>query len=99
MDAIVERKHEKYDRLIAKARQASPPRTAVVHPCDQNSLEGAVDAARLGLMAPSLVGPAKRIREVAASFKLDIAALPIVDTEHSHASAARAVELVREGKA
>jgi phosphate acetyltransferase len=71
----------------------------VVHPCDHNSLEGAVDAARLGLMAPILVGPAGRIREVAAGLKLDIAALPIVDTEHSHASASRAVELVREGKA
>jgi phosphate acetyltransferase len=99
MDALVERKHEKYDRLIAKARQASPPKTAVVHPCDQNSLEGAVDAARLGLMAPILVGPAERICEVAAGLKLDISALPIVSTEHSHASAARAVELVREGKA
>ncbi len=99
MDAIVDRKHEKYDRLIEKARQAIPPKTAVVHPCDQNSLEGAVDAARLGLMAPILVGPAGRIREVAVGLKLDISALPIVDTEHSHASASRAVELVREGKA
>jgi len=99
MDAIAERKHEKYDRLIAKAQQASPPKTAVVHPCDHNSLEGALDAARLRLMDPILVGPAGRIREVAAGLKLDISALPIVSTEHSHASAARAVELVREGKA
>src|SRR5215510_11812263 len=99
MDAIVERKHEKYERLIKKAQQAGPPKTAVVHPCDQNSLEGAVDAARLGLMDPILVGPAGRIRQVAASLDLDISALPIVETEHSHASALRAVELVREGKA
>jgi phosphate acetyltransferase len=99
MAVLVERKHEKYDRLIEKARQASPPKTAVAHPCDQNSLEGAVDAARLGLMAPILVGPTGRIREVAAGLKLDVSALPIVDTEHSHASASRAVELVREGKA
>ena len=99
MDAIVERKHEKYDRLIAKAQQADPPKTAVVHPCDHNSLEGALDAARLRLMAPILVGPAGRIRQVAADLKLDISALPLVSTEHSHASAARAVELVREGKA
>jgi len=83
--------HEKYDRLIAKAQQASPPKTAVVHPCDHNSLEGALDAARLRLMDPILVGPAGRIREVAAGLKLDISALPIVSTEHSHASAARAV--------
>jgi phosphate acetyltransferase len=99
MDALVERKHEKYDRLIAKAQQVEPPKTAVVHPCDHNSLEGAIDAARLRLMAPILVGPAGRIRQVAADLKLDISALPLVSTEHSHASAARAVELVREGKA
>lgn len=99
MDAIVERKHEKYDLLIEKARQASPPKTAVVHPCDQNSLESAVDAARLGLMAPILVGPGNRIREVATGLKLDISTLPIVETEHSHASASQAVALVREGKA
>jgi phosphate acetyltransferase len=99
MDGIVERKHEKYDRLIANAQQASPPKTAVVHPCDQHALESAIDAARLGLMAPILVGPVGRIGEVAADLKLDISDLPIVSTEHSHASAARAVELVREGKA
>jgi len=99
MDAIAERKHEKYDRLIAKAQQASPPKTAVVHPCDHNSLEGALDAARLRLMDPILVGPVGRICQVAADLKLDISALPLVSTEHSHASAARAVELVREGKA
>ncbi len=92
-------KHEKYDRLIAAARRNPPTPTAVAHPCDQTSLEGAVDAARLGLIAPILVGPAERIRQVAVQFGLDISALPIVETEHSHASAQRAVELVREGKA
>ena len=99
MDEAVASKHEKYDRLIRAAKQASPPTTAVAHPCDQSSLEGAVDAARLGLIAPILVGPGERIRQVAAKFNLDISTLPIVETEHSHASALQAVELVREGKA
>jgi phosphate acetyltransferase len=92
-------KHEKYERLIAAARRVPPAPTAIAHPCDQTSLEGAADAARLGLMAPILVGPAQRIRQVALDCHLDIASLPIVDTEHSHASAQRAVDLVREGKA
>ena len=99
MDEAGASKHEKYDRLIRAAKQASPPTTAVAHPCDQSSLEGAVDAARLGLIAPILVGPGERIHQVAAKFSLDISTLPIVETEHSHASALRAVELVREGKA
>ncbi len=89
MDEPKRTQHEKYERLIAKAKQGRPPTVAVAHPCDQSSLEGAVDASRLGL----------RIRQVAAESHLDISALPIVETEHSHASAQRAVELVREGKA
>jgi phosphate acetyltransferase len=99
MNDSVATQHEKYDRLIKAAKQVAPPTTAVAHPCDQSSLEGAVDASRLGLIKPILVGPAERIRSVAAEFGLDISALPLVETEHSHASAQRAVELVREGKA
>src|SRR5262249_14843518 len=100
VNASVATQHEKYDRLIKAAKEVTPPpATAVAHPCDQSSLEGAVDAARLGLITPILVGPGKRIRSVGAEFGLDISAVPLVETEHSHASAARAVELVREGKA
>ncbi|WP_044559956.1 phosphate acetyltransferase [Azospirillum sp. B4] len=92
-------RHKKYQRLIAAAHKAGPSLTAVAHPCDLSSLEGAVDAARMGLIAPILVGPEARIRAVADRARLDIANLPIVDTPHSVASAQRAVELVREGKA
>jgi phosphate acetyltransferase len=92
-------RHAKYGMLIAAAKRIPPAVTAVVHPCDRASLESAVDAARMGLIAPVLVGPAARIHRVAAEAGLDIASLPIVDTPHSHASAKRAVELVLEGKA
>ena len=73
--------------------------TAVVHPCDQSSLEGAVEAARMGLIAPILVGPRARIEAVAREHGIDIAGLPIVDAPYSEAAAAAAVQLVREGKA
>src|SRR5258708_24332884 len=99
MDDPKRTQHEKYERLIAKAKQGRPPTAALADPCDQSSLEGAVDAARLGRIDRILVGPAVRIREVAAESHIDISVLPIVETEHSHASAQRAVELVREGKA
>jgi phosphate acetyltransferase len=92
-------RHKKYERLVEAAKQLRPPATAVAHPCDQSSLEGAVEAARLGLIKPTLVGPPERIHKVAAEFNLDISGLPIEETEHSHASAKRAVELVRAGKA
>ena len=95
----MERKHEKYERLIERAKALAPLSTAVAHPCDQSSLAGAVDAARMGLIAPILVGPVAKIKEVATKFGIDLTGLEIVDAPHSQAAAARAVELVREGRA
>ena len=86
------RRHEKYERLVEAARQLPPTKTAIVHPCDLVSLESAIEAAKLGLIEPILVGPTARIHAVALREGLDIAALPLVDTEHSHESAAKAVE-------
>jgi len=70
----------------------------VAHPCDQSSLEGAIAAARLGLIAPTLVGPRSRIEAVAKEFAIDISGVAIIDAPFSYASAEKAVELVREGK-
>ena len=91
--------HEKYQRLIDAAKAVEPVPTAVAHPCDQSSLSGAVDAAKLGLIRPILVGPKAKIDALAKSLKLDIAGYQLVDAPHSHAAAAKAVELVRGGKA
>jgi phosphate acetyltransferase len=71
----------------------------VVHPCDESSLQGAVDAARAGLIAPILVGPSERIHEVAEKAGLDISGYPIVDARFSQESADKAVEEVRAGRA
>jgi phosphate acetyltransferase len=95
----VERKHEKYERLIARCKSLPPTRTAVAHPCDESSLRAAIDAAKAGLIAPILVGPHVRIEAVAKEHGIDISNLEIVDAPHSEASAAAAVALVREGKA
>ena len=95
----MERTHEKYQRLLDFCKALSPVPTAVVHPCDESSLRGAVDAARMGLIAPTLVGPQARIEAVAHEHGIDIAGLPLVDAPYSEASAAKAVDLVREGKA
>jgi phosphate acetyltransferase len=93
------RKHEKYERLLARAQALSPLPTAVAHPCDESSLTGAVDAAKMGLIRPILVGPGARIKAVAEKCRLDITPYELIDTPHSHASAEAAVELVREGRA
>ncbi len=94
-----EAKHAKYQRLIEAAKALKPVTTAVAHPCDESSLSGAVDAAKLGLIEPILVGPKAKIEAVAKQFRLDISRYQLVDAPHSNAAAAKAVELVRSGKA
>lgn len=93
------RQHEKYDRLIAAAQQKAPLVTAVVHPCDETSLKGALEAAEEGLIKPILVGPKGKIESVAKSFGLTLDGVELIDASHSHEAAATAVELVRTGKA
>jgi phosphate acetyltransferase/phosphate butyryltransferase len=77
----------------------TPVPTAVAHPCDDASLGAALEAARAGIIAPILVGPADRIRAVARAAGLDLTAHEILEAPHSHAAAARAVQLVRLGRA
>jgi len=95
----MERKHEKYERLIALCKTLPPAPTAVAHPCDENSLKGATEAAQMGLLKPILVGPRAKIEAVAKQFGIDVSPYEIVDTPHSHASATEAVRLARQGKA
>jgi phosphate acetyltransferase len=89
----------KYERLLERCKALAPIPTAVAHPCEATALSGAVDAAKLGLITPILVGPAEKIKAIAANAQIDLSGLEIVDTPHSKASAAKAVELVREGRA
>jgi phosphate acetyltransferase len=88
--------HSKYERLIARAKEVPAATTVVVHPCDETSLRGAIDAAELGIIVPILVGPAAKIAAVAREHNLDISRCKIVDAPHSHAAAAKGVELIRE---
>ena len=99
MEPKHENKHEKYQRLINFCKELRPLPTAVVHPCDASSLGGAIEAAKLGLIAPILVGPRDRIEAVAKENKISISDFPIVDAPYSEAAATTAAQLVREGKA
>jgi len=93
------RKHEKYEQLIARCKSLPPTRTAVAHPCDQNSLRAAIEAKNAGLIAPILVGPRARIEALAHEHDIDLSGVEIVDAPYSEMSAAKAVELVRQGRA
>jgi phosphate acetyltransferase len=88
----------KHDRLIARAQAVEPARTIVAHPCDETSLRGALEAAKLGLIVPILVGPEAKIWAVAKANGISLDGIEIIDAPHSHAAAERAVALIREGK-
>jgi phosphate acetyltransferase len=85
--------------LLARCKRLKAVPTAVAHPCEKSALAGAVEAGALGLITPILVGPASKIEEIAKSSGIDISGIEIIDVPHSHAAAAIAVELVRQGKA
>ncbi|MCX7960660.1 MAG: bifunctional enoyl-CoA hydratase/phosphate acetyltransferase [Burkholderiales bacterium] len=88
----------RYQHLIDHAKGRPAIAMAVVHPCDRESLGGALSAAEAGLIRPVLVGPRKKIEAVAAELGADLGACELIDAEHSHEAAAKAVELARTGR-
>lgn len=93
---VLHEKGRNYRKLLAMCAGLAPLRTAVVHPVDAVSLGGAIEAARAGLIVPVLVGPEGKIRAAAEAAGMDISPFAIVATEHSHAAAAKAVEMARD---
>lgn len=89
----------KYEQLLDRCERLEAVFTAVVHPCEGTALSGAIEAAEKGLIVPILIGPRGKIEATAKSVGIDLRPFEIVDVPHSHASAAKAVELLREGKA
>ncbi len=95
---LIREKGRRYKILIERTRDLRALKTAVVHPVDEASLLGAIEAAREDLMEPVLVGPEAKIRRAADAAEIDIDGYPIVSTEHSHAAAERAVAMARAGE-
>lgn len=84
--------------LIEKAKGTVPMPTGVVHPVDANSLHGAIDAAKAGLIVPVLIGPSDKIAAAAEAIDADISSYEIVHTPHSHAAAEKAVAMAAAGE-
>ena len=87
------------DSLLERCKGLRPVRTAVAHPCDVVAIQAVCEAAELDLIEPVLIGPEAKIRAVAATAGIDISGFEMIRTQHSHAAAARAVQLVRAGQA
>jgi phosphate acetyltransferase len=92
------RRGDAFVRLFQACEGLPPVSCAVVHPCDRDSLLGPIEAARRGLITPILVGPEERIQAVARAEGVDLGSYRVVAVPHSHAAAARAVELARAGE-
>jgi phosphate acetyltransferase len=97
--AVAGGERSKYDRLLDAAVALTPLAAAVAHPCDESSLQGAIDAKSRGLIVPILVGPERKIRAVAEASRIEIGDTELIDVPHSKAAAEKAVELIRAGKA
>ena len=88
----------KYDRLIVAAKAVPTVTTIVVHPCDETSLRGAMDAAEAGIIKPIFVGPTSKIKSAAAQHNINISGVEIIDAAHSEEAAAKGVELIQAAK-
>lgn len=95
---VIFRRTDVFARLIKSCESMKPVVCAVVHPCDHDSLLGPLEAARRGLIEPVLVGPEKKMKEAAQAAGVDISMYRIVDAEHSHAAAEKAVAMARAGE-
>ncbi len=84
--------------LLNQVATLKPLKTAVVHPVDIYSLAGAVESAKAGVIELVLVGPEAKIRKTAEDAHIDISAYTLVPTPHSHAAAAKAVEMANRGE-
>ena len=83
----------RYDAFVREARSLPPVRAAIIHPCSAGAILAAVEVREEGLFEPLLIGPEAKIRAAADAAKVDLGDIAIEDVPHSHAAAARAVEL------
>ncbi len=87
-----------YHDIIEGAKQLGTMRVAVVHPVTENAIQAALEAQEQGLMVPVLIGPEARILQAAQANGTDISGWELVDVEHSHAAAQKAVAMATAGQ-
>ena len=95
---LILRRNDGFAPIFAACESLPAVTCAIVHPCDRESLQGAIEAARMGLIVPVLIGPEAKIRAAAKAEGIDLGAYRVVSTEHSHAAAAVAVAMASDGE-
>ncbi len=89
---------QRHANLLAMGANLEPVRCGVVHPCDADSLQGAMDAHHAGLIHAVLIAPEKKLRAVAAEAGIDLTGIDVIDVEHSHAAAELAAQMAADKK-
>ena len=89
---------DRYDSIVAQARALPSLSAAIVHPCSPEAILGAIEVRDEGLLQPILVGPEAKIRAAAEKAGVSLDGIAIEPAPHSHAAAARAVELAVGGR-
>nr|WP_321361678.1 bifunctional enoyl-CoA hydratase/phosphate acetyltransferase [uncultured Hyphomonas sp.] len=97
MPGIRLRRHDRYDAFIARAKDSPTVRAAIVHPCSAIAIQGAVEVRDEDLLEPVLIGPRAKIEAAAEEAGVSLDGFDIIETEHSHAAAAKAVEMAVNG--
>jgi len=95
---IVNDPYRHYRGWISRATTRPAVKTAIVWPCDELSLGGAIQAWKDKLIVPVLVGSEATIRNLAGALQLDLESIPIVDVDNSRSAAFQAVEMARKGE-
>jgi phosphate acetyltransferase len=87
------------DNFLKRCRSLEKIRVAVVFPCSEDALQGAIEAAELGLIDPILIGPETKIQTIANEHSIDISKYQIINVISGDAAAEKGVKLVQEGTA
>lgn len=87
--------HQVFTDLIHRARVHAPVPFAVVWPCEEHALAGALDAVKGGLIQPVFIGDEARIRATAQNNQFDLQAYQIIPAPTPESAAQKAVELAK----
>ena len=88
-----------FHKFIARCKDLPAITTAVVWPLSDVAMKGAVEAAIAGLIEPTLIGPEKAMKALAAKIGADISKYPVIQAETESQAAEKAVVLCRSGNA
>jgi phosphate acetyltransferase len=88
----------RHANLLALGADLEPVLCGVVHPCDADSLQGAMDAHQANLIKAVLIAPEKKLRAIAAEAGIDIRGATVIDVPHSHAAAEMAAKMAADQK-